>query len=214
MTHIDESAELYALGMLEGAESANVLAHARTCTQCAQLLERAQHVVAVLSEGIEQTDVRPGLRDRLLASAAGRSKERARYGWFGGGLAAGLAAAALVLLPGHFSTTSTRTNDDLALSTIVGSHFNHVSFVALRPGAPQAKALYAKHLEWIYIVVHKPPPGLEVAAADTSGMRSLGTLGITGENGTLFIRAPGRIKQIVLLADGIAVAQATPVSSP
>jgi hypothetical protein len=214
MTHIDESAELYALGMLDDAESASVLAHAKTCAECARSLARAEQVVAALSEGILETSVRPQLRDRLLASAAGPSKARVRYRWFGGGLAAGLAVAALVLLSFHFTGWSTPTSDDLALSTIVQSHFYHVSFVALHPGAPKAKVLYAKHLEWIYVIIHEPPRGMEVVAAETSGTRTLGRLDVAGENGTLFLRAPGRIKQILLLENGVAVARATPVSGP
>jgi hypothetical protein len=214
MTHIGESAELYALGMLAQSESESVLAHAQMCSECAQSLERAQQVVSTLSQGVPQYEPRSALRDRILASTTRAQGDRRPLGWLGGGLVAGALAATLILMPGHFTTQVPSRGDELALSTIVQSHFNHVSFVALRQGAPQAKALYAKHLEWIYVIVYKPPQGLQVQIQNASGSRNLGALGRSGENGTLFVRAPGAIEHIVLLEGGVALARATPVVTP
>ena len=210
MKHLEESAELYALGMLDEVESEAVLAHAGSCSDCERALEQARQVVASLSEPVPQHEPRPALRDRLLASGAGAAETRSRWRWFGSGLSAGLAAAVLVLLFGHFTFQKGPSNDELALTTIVQSHFNHVSFVPLRHGAPQAKALYAKHLEWMYIVVHNPPRDLEIIARNGAGSRVLGTLSASGENGTLFVRSPGPVKEVDLVDHGITLAHATP----
>ena len=205
--HIDESAELYALGMLDESEAASVLAHTDTCAECAHALRRASQVVASLSEGIPQLEPRPSLRDRVLTSAQGGAERRSRMRWFGGGLAAGACAAAIVLFA-LFGAHRNAPTDEAALTTIVQSHFNHASFAPLKPGAPQAKALYAKHLEWIYIVVHRPPAGMEVLARNGRQSRVLGTLNASGENGTLFVRAPGPLDAVELLDNGAVVARA------
>ena len=208
--HIDESAELYALGMLDESESAAVLAHSDTCTECAHALRRASQVVASLSEAVPQQEPHASLRDRVLASGIGGAEKHSRWRWFGSGLAAGVCAAAIVLVPALFSAYRNVPRDDVALTTIVQSHFNHVSFTPMQTGAPQAKALYAKHLEWIYIVVHNPPAGMQVRANDGRRTRVLGTLSTSGENGTLFVRTPGPLQEIELLDKGAAVARAVP----
>ncbi len=213
MTHFDESAELYALGMLDELEAARVLAHARECPACAGLIERAALVVSALSEGVPVCQPADALRDRLLSSAGPQHKDRGRWKWFGGGLVAGLTAAALVILPAYVTMQNMPRTADLALSTIVASHFNHVSFSALRQGAPAAKALYGKHIEWIYVVVHEPPEGLQVRIKRAEGTSTI-TLDVSGENGTAFVPSPGAVREIDLIEKGTMLARAVPVASP
>ena len=212
MTHIDESAELYALGMLSESESQQVLAHARECPACRDLLQRAQHVVGALSEAVPQYEPSDALRERLLRRPKRNRLQRGWY-WFGAGLAAGLVAAALALSPGRLTITNPPSSDELALTTIVQSHFNHVSFRPQASGAPQAKALYGKHLEWVYVIVHAPPRGVQVHLDQSGSSQNAGSLVIGAQIGTLFISRPRKFTDLTLVLDGKVLARAHPVVS-
>jgi len=214
MDQIDENAGLYALGMLDEVQSAQVREHIEQCAPCKALVRNSQRVVAQLSEQVPLRGPSGGLRDRIVGSMRRDKPARASQYAFAGGALAGLLAAALVLIPGRISLQTAVNSDDRALSALVQSHFNHVPFTAVAPGAPSAKVLYGRHGEWLYVVVHNPPPGLQVQIQTGSGARDLGALHRSGGNGTLFVQVPGRIEQVVLLDDGVAVARAVPAGSP
>ncbi|MEO6913798.1 MAG: anti-sigma factor [Candidatus Baltobacteraceae bacterium] len=216
MMHIDESAELYALGMLDEREAAQVRRHIATCDSCRDLVVHAEDVVSRIGEEAPQLEPSTSLRARILQSARGTapSKPSPHWRWFTSGIltgaAAGIVAAALVLLPGRTNIQNSATQNDLAFSTIVQSHFSHVPFQALQQNAPQGKVLYAKHGEWLYVVVHSPQPGTRVGFEGASGGSNLRDLVVFGANGTLFIRAPGAFKAIILVLRGETLARAVP----
>ena len=76
--HVDENAELYALGTLSDTDRAAVDAHVATCASCAQRVGEAEETVAALSA--RQTAVPGQLDRRMRASFAPRSLPRSlRY---------------------------------------------------------------------------------------------------------------------------------------
>ena len=216
MNHIEDMAELYALGLLGESEGARIRKHIMRCRVCRYAVVQAQDVVAAVAQEVPQLEPSSALRQRLLDSSRPTASARTRpsFGWFTAGLATGIAAAALLLLPARMSIQQSASQNDLALSTIVQSHFTHVPFTALSAKAPQGKVLYAKHAAWLYIIVHAPRPGTQVALEGPGGTKYLGALPIFGENGTLFVRDRGLFHTVVLLREGRVVSRATPTKSP
>ncbi|HEY1654387.1 MAG TPA: hypothetical protein VGF86_04655 [Candidatus Tumulicola sp.] len=49
-SHIDELAELYALGSLEAGERASVEWHVRSCVECANRIRSAEETIAFISD--------------------------------------------------------------------------------------------------------------------------------------------------------------------
>ena len=211
MDHIDQDAGLYALGMLDEFESANVRHHIAQCVPCMNLVQNAERVIAQFSEHVPQREPSGALRNRIVNALRAKEPARRNHFAFLGGALAGVLAAALVLVPGRIGMQSVLTNDDRALSTLVQSHFNHAAFVATVPGAPSAKVLYGRHAEWLYIVVHDPPRGLQVQMTIGRKRRPLGDLVASGENASILLRDPGMIGDLELVVDGKVVARAHPV---
>lgn len=203
MTHIAESAELYALGALSGEEQAQVEAHVRDCADCRAALADAEYVVATLAESVP-----------LVEPAAVR-KPRVQIPRFALGALAGAAAALVVMLPGLLSYTRIAHQNDLVLSSVVQSHFNHVPLTPISAGAPAGKVLYARTGGWLYVIVHDPSPGASVRLQYRNGTAQVaGNLTSTGENATLFVPYPRPLPvDVVLMKNGRAIARATVVFS-
>lgn len=212
MSHLEEHAELYALGMLDDVEAARARRHTEECEECRKRLIDAQNVVTQIAQASPQIEPDASLRTRLLISAgsAGRRTSRA-WAWFAGGTAAGILAASLVLVPGRFDHARLTERNDIAFSTIVASHFLHVPFTGLERSAPAGKMLYGKHAEWLYIIVHAPTKTMEVQLVGPNGTRIAGELSADGANATLFIANPGRFRVVELTVEGKPIARATPV---
>ena len=71
MTH-EELHELtggYVLGALSEAEHRDFEAHLATCAVCAQEVKALREVATALAHAAPQTEVSPGLRDRVLRAA-------------------------------------------------------------------------------------------------------------------------------------------------
>lgn len=203
MTHVAESAELYALGALDLQEQARVEAHVRECEQCRAALGDAEYVVAALAESLAAVEP-PPLR-----------KPAPRLPSFWLGALAGAAAVAAFLLPGWLTFSRNAQQNDLALSSVVQSHFNHVAFAPVRPGAPAGKVLFARSGGWLYVIVHHPAAGLTVRLEPRfSAARDAGALVAGGENATLFVPYPQRLPvDVVLTERGVPLARAAVVFS-
>ncbi len=211
--HVDDDPALFALGALDDVTSRRVEAHLRTCAQCRQRFAESQDVVAALAtpKAIREPD--PALRRRVLTSAFSR-KAPARVPSWGGALAAGFAIGIAVLLPSIFNMRAAMGTNDVALSTIVASHFNHAVFHPLNAGAPAAKVLYGRHGEWLYVVIHSNRPDLRVEAFSGSGSRrALPRPTIQGRNQTLFVSDAGRPARIEIDAGITPLAKVVPAYS-
>jgi len=202
--HLEEAAELYALGALPEAERAAAEAHIEQCSACARRAGQAEETLAVL--------VRPQapsaqLDRRMHATFARRDSMRAFYP---------LVAAALIvaLLPGAFfwqrdrDLRATDTVNRQAVAAMIGSHFLHSQFVKVAPDAPPAKAIFARNGSWLYVIA--------VTDRDltlSGGGRVIGKLSGTGNERSIFLKGPPAAKSLVL-TDGSRVLARAAVAVP
>ena len=194
--HLDELAELYALGTLPDSERAAAETHIAACEACAHRVAEAEAVVAAMTP--PDTPVPARLDRRVHASLRPRASARFFYP---------LVAAALILglIP---SAAFWQRDRDLraadaargqALTAMVNSHFLHAPFAKLAPDAPAAKVIFARTGAWFYVIA-LTGRNLTVAADG----RALGTLTGTGSERTLFLASPPKTNEL-LLKDGSRV---------
>jgi hypothetical protein len=139
MNHIDQEAELYALGMLEDEERARVDEHLLTCEPCTVLVGQAEAAVAALIDSTQQ-----------------RRTERRTARW-PVAIAAAFAIASAGLLGQNLILHGALASDGNILATMVNSHFDHTQFQA--PGGVEisAKAIYERHGKWYEILADGTP---------------------------------------------------------
>ncbi len=204
--HLDDDAELYALGLLEPERSAAVEAHLAACDPC------LARVVAAEAAGAALAGALPAMPDAASAASGGArpSLPRARWSPLSGlAAAAALAFAATAAIEGvtaHAAATRLAATDS-ALLAIAGSHFNHVTLTSER--GVVAKALYARDGAWCYVVAQGVAPGAHLVLRTGGAWRDAGTLDGTGP-ATVFVRGPGRVGEIEVVAGDHVVAHGTP----
>jgi hypothetical protein len=139
MNHIDQEAELYALGMLDDDERARVDEHLAGCEPCTVRVGAAEAAVAAL---VDVTQER---------------KTSRRATWWPVGVAAAFAVAAAGLLGQNVMMRGALASDGAVLATMVNSHFDHTQFQA--PGGAEigAKAIYERHGKWFEILADGTP---------------------------------------------------------
>ena len=220
--HIGDDAELYALGVLDAAESAAVEQHISACAECAARVIDAQGVAASLASALP--DVAPSAsldrRIRELASTGNvaasnviplrpaQSRPRSSSLWQYA-VAALLALAFLGTGLQAFHVHGQLADEDLAMATVVHSHFNHVSMSPISNSPVAAKVLYARDGSWVYVIADRPGGELHVVSIGAGGRTDLGALHAIGQTASLLIRPSARIQSIVLQRDGVPVAAAT-----
>jgi anti-sigma factor RsiW len=207
--HLSEDAELYPLGILDDEAAREVERHIALCSECAERVARAEAVAASLAGTLPLATPSPALERRLRESA------RPRLG--AGNLRASVfrfaiaAALALVFLGLGLQTLLLRQHlaaEDVALVSMVHSHFNHVSMSPESANPVAAKILYARDGSWVYIIADKPGGPLRAVALTPAGVADLGSLLRAGETATLLVHPRDRIRSIVLQRAGTTVASA------
>lgn len=207
--HLSEDAELYPLGILDDEAAREVERHIALCSECAERVARAEAVAASLAGTLPLATPSPALERRLRESA------RPRLG--AGNLRASVfrfaiaAALALVFLGLGLQTLLLRQHlaaEDVALVSMVHSHFNHVSMSPESANPVAAKILYARDGSWVYIIADKPGGPLRAVALTPTGVADLGALSRAGETATLLVHPRDRIRSIVLQRAGTTVASA------
>ena len=131
MQHLDENAELYALGELDPAERVAIEAHLATCTACVERVAEAESVVAAMAAALPAHETRRARRPASplwLAAAAVIA------------IGFGILAWAEVML--RYQSASTA----IALQTLVNNHFLHVQMTSTSATAPDEGALWARWL--------------------------------------------------------------------
>jgi hypothetical protein len=211
--HIDDLAELYALGSLDDLERARVQRHARECEECRQRVEFAEHAVATLAQAQAKPLYEPpaSLKRRLERSIArGR---RAGLTWHP--FAAAIAAAILLALIPAWVAVDRNTalvamrQDERALARLAssGTQIEHAQFMSgTRP--MNAKVLYGPRGDWYYVVVMHPRAGMQVAYVHNGRMDMLGSVAMHGESGTLYLPVNHKMDELALLENGAVVADA------
>ncbi|MGZ3528809.1 MAG: hypothetical protein ACXVAO_14070 [Vulcanimicrobiaceae bacterium] len=210
--HIDESAELYALGILDQTEIAALEHHASSCPACAQRLREAEATVTAIGELEPQQRAPRALATRLERSLSDRPT---RAGWNWQALLAGVAAAFILavapfgyVLNQNRSMHAVMSNDNRALARLAGGQFNHASFEPRTQGAPPAKVLYARNGSWYYVIVRNPRPDMQVAYKHDGTMEMLGRVAMRGDMGTLYLPVDHKMDELALVERGAVIADA------
>ncbi|HEX3550654.1 MAG TPA: hypothetical protein VHT53_09765 [Candidatus Elarobacter sp.] len=198
MNHLDDDAELYALGMTERDRDAEIEAHIAECEACHARVVAAEAAAASLASALP-----------AMPAASRRSAGRAAWTTWGAAAAAVVFAATTALEGTAAHGVSDRLNrTDVALSAIAGSHFAHTTLTS-QPGVV-AKALYARDGSWCYVVVNGAPAGAHVVLHRDGATVDEGTLDDAAP-ATLFVRQPGKADSIDVVANGRDVAHGAPV---
>lgn len=194
MNHLDDDAELYALGLTDRDRSAEIEAHVAECADCRARVIAAEATAAALAATLPP-----------VPSAAPR-----RAWWPALATAAAVVFAATAGFEGFsaHAVSSQLDRTDVALAAIASSHFGHTT-LSSDPGVI-AKALYARDGAWCYVVVTGTAPGAHVVMHRGNTTRDMGALG-AGAPATLFVRGAGRADEIAVVAGDRVVAHGVPV---
>ncbi len=207
--HLDDDAELYALGLLPADRGAAIEAHLAVCDACRARVVAAEAVGASLAGALPAVpEVVPSDAARAATRAPGGARAPADRPWGMLAAAAALVFAATAAVEGvaaHAASARLAATDS-ALVAIAGSHFNHVTLTARR--GVVAKALYARDGAWCYVVAEGIPRGAHVVLRSGRAARDAGTL--DGAPATSFVRRPGRVGEIDVVAGGRVIAHGVP----
>jgi hypothetical protein len=179
MNHIDQEAELYALGILEDEERAHIDQHLVTCGPCAERVGVAEAAIAALIDATLQ-----------------RKPER-RAAWWPLAAAAAFAITATGLLGQNIALNGALGHDGAILATMVNSHFVHAQFQA--PGGVElpAKVIYERHGKWYEIVADGTPPWQVVLVrADGSREQAPAAFARRGAASVAYIEQSAPVKTI------------------
>lgn len=198
--HLEEEAELYALGALPDDERATAEAHLAQCGACARRVGEAEETLAELA-GSETPTPQLDRRVHALFARRGRSV-RLYYPLVAAVLVVALLPAALFWQRDRELRASDAVNRQ-AVAAMIGSHFLHAQFVNLSPDAPPAKAIFARNGAWLYVIA--------VTDRDltlSAGGRVLGKLSGTGDERAIFVEHPTATRSLVLSDGSRALARA------
>jgi hypothetical protein len=199
MNHLDDDAELYALGLTGSDRGAEIEAHLAACDECRARVAAAESVAASLAAALPPMPA-------FAAAAPNLSRRR----W----VAPLAAAAALVFAAtAAFEGSAARTNSaqlattNTALAALASSHFAHTTLVGKQHQI--AKAIYARDGSWYYVIAEHVPAGSHVIVYHGDTYRDLGALS-SDEPATLFVRGEGRVTRIGIGAPDGVFAQGIP----
>jgi hypothetical protein len=207
MNHLDDDAELYALGLTGSDRSAEIEAHLAACDECRARVVAAESVAASLAAALPPMPASAPVqtiapRGRWLAPLA---------------TAAALVFAATAAFEGsaahatsaQLATASTAlASTNTALAALASSHFGHTTLTGKQHAV--AKAIYARDGSWYYVIAEHVPAGSHVFVYHGETYRDLGALSTT-EPATLFVRGEGLVTRIGVGAPDGIVATGTPV---
>ncbi len=190
MNHLDDDAELHALGLTSPERAAEIEAHITECDACRARVVAAEAVAASLAATLPPIPVAaPSRRPWWPALAT--------------------AAAVIFAFAGVIEGNAARTADretrrtSVALTAIASSHFSHATLVSER--SVVAKALYARNGAWCYIIATGGPVGAHVVVHRGAAARDAGVMG-PGAPSTLFIQDLGWADEVDVVAGGRVVA--------
>lgn len=205
--HIGDDAELYALGLLEPERRGEIDAHVVSCDACLRLLGEAEETAASLAGALPSVTPSELLGARLSRSSRPVARSRA---WYAG---IALAAAMLIALGASWLQIGSLRDklhaEDLAVATLVHSHFLHVTMTTTpAAGALAAKVVYARDGGWVYVLVDRPGGAVDVVATIDGKPWQGGTAIAADDTATLLLHPPGRPTTIEIRRDGSLLATA------
>lgn len=209
--HIDELAELYALGSLDDLERVRVERHVSECAICAMRLNEAEETVTAVAESQPLHAAPAALRARLLRSIEPSPRPRAAWRTWPAAVAAVLI---LALIPTWVAVDRSRnaqiamSQDERALAMLASSPFHRAQFMSPSKRPMDAKVLYGMRGDWYYVVIMHPKPGMQVAYVHDGKMEMLGHVAMHGESGTLYLPVNHKMEQLALLQGNTLVGAA------
>jgi hypothetical protein len=183
--HLEDEAELYALGMLDADERARVEEHLATCDVCAWRVARAEAVIAGLAV--------------LPPSPPALAKARRSNGIYGAAIAV---AAALFAGFAFGRTSAPQFYDDAVRTSLVHSHFRHVALRAKTLPGLDAKVLYGSDGAWVWVVIAQTDCRCTVVGYRGTTAVALGDPSPQGITAELYVPNAQRLTRIVLAARG------------
>jgi hypothetical protein len=186
VNHLDDDAELYALGLTDRERDAEIEAHLAACEPCRTRVVAAESAAASLAAALPPMPAASATRRSWWATAA---------------TAAALVFAASTAFESVYvhNASAQLARTDTALGAIASSHFGHTTLTS--NSTMIAKVLYARDGTWIYVVAENAPRDAHVRLRNGSTIRDLGVLD-AGAPATLFARSPGRADEIEISVDG------------
>ena len=207
--HIDEDAELYALGALSETERVAVERHIAQCALCLQRVREAEETVFILTGEHQAVTPPRALNARIAHTFAQRTPPRA---WMA--IAAAFIIGILPTIPltiEHVRHDQIDRMHDEAFLAMLNSHFVHAQFAALNGAAlPPAKVIFSRNGSWLYVVVSGAHT-YDVKGVSVNGTELLGQTQARAATSELFIARPPHVRAIVLTENGIPVGQASVV---
>lgn len=198
--HLEEAAELYAIGALPDDERAAADAHIAECPECARRAGQAEAAAAALI--VPSHTPSEQLDRRMRAAFMSRRSGRSWYPFVAAAFILGLLPS-IALLQRDRGFEAANASRNQALFAMVNSHFLHAPFVSLTPDAPAAKVVFARDGSWLYVIANS---GKDLTLR--TGGRALGNLTGSGNERTLFIAHAPHTKQLDLSDGSRAVARA------
>jgi anti-sigma factor RsiW len=192
--HLNDDAELYALGLTERERDAEIEAHLAECATCRERVVAAEAAAASLAATLPP-----------VPAAAPR-----RASWWPG---LATAAAVLFAFTTAYEGNAARTagaemqRTDVALSAIASSHFGHTTLTSEQ--GVIAKAIYARDGAWCYVVASGAPRGAHVVLHRGAAAHDMGAMD-PGAPSTLFVKNPGQGDEITVVAGDRVIAHGRP----
>ena len=211
--HLDEDAELYALGMLDDAARARIEAHLHDCEPCLQRVGRAEATVAAMTESLA------GVRSSMDVARPPRVAPVAVLRTWGALAAAFVfAISSGVLGAQNASMQGALRGQRVVLGAMVRSHFAHAQFANAAGTPVEAKVVYERHGRWFTVLAVDPQPGTEVAFLRRDGTQMVPLQPLVARDGvaSVMLRLNGEVAKLQLLdARGDVVATVRPaVAAP
>lgn len=214
--HIEDRAELYALGALDPAETSAIETHLRECSTCAQIVGTAERDVALIALRESRRNAPPELTRRIERTlAATRMRALPRTGRHPWPLGVALAAAFLVgLLPSAYFWSEYRTlhgtmlAQNAVMERLASADHRTAAFHTVH-GASRAEVVYAPDGSWYLVVVRDPSRTLAVAWMHDGERTMLGNAVPRGGLAMLYLPKSHRMDRLALMDGNRIVAQAS-----
>lgn len=206
--HIGEAAALYALGMLDDVESAEVMTHAATCDACRRLLAQAEDDVTAMAAAQQQLEPPADLAARLarsIASAPAAPRVASRS-WYAPVLAFAAAIAIAILPTSYLISQNQSMHRSMvyadAVERMMSSPHRTVAFTG-----SHAMVMYGTDGSW-YCIFASGATALHVAWLHDGQKTDLGTMVPHDDVALLYLPKSHRMDQLAIMNDGQIVSQA------
>jgi hypothetical protein len=176
--HIDEEAELYAIGLLAPAPRDRSDAHAAICDLCARRLGNASRAIA-----------------NIVDASQRRAERRPRWPL---AVAAAFAVTSAVTVQQNLALHGALGDDGRLLDTMVTSHFAHRQFTGPAGEEIDAKAIYDHHGAWFEILAAGEPEWNVILVAPDGSHTRVARFVKRGKASMAFFRAAHGVASIEL----------------